>query len=48
MAGAKLGRYQVGPRIGVGGSAAVYLGRMTGPMSFERLVAIKVVHDHLS
>jgi len=48
LAGARLGRYQVGPRIGVGGSAAVYLGRLTGPMSFERLVAIKVVHDHLS
>jgi serine/threonine-protein kinase len=48
LAGTRLGRYQVGPRIGVGGSAAVYLGRLTGPMSFERLVAIKVVHDHLS
>lgn len=48
LAGAKLGRYQVGPRIGVGGSAAVYLARMTGPMNFEKFVAIKVVHDHLS
>lgn len=47
-AGAKLGRYQVGTRLGVGGSAAVYLGRLPGPMNFERLVAIKVVHDHLS
>lgn len=48
LAGSRLGRYQVGSRIGVGGSAAVYLGRLTGPMSFERFVAIKVVHDHLS
>ncbi len=48
VVGAKLGRYQVGPRIGVGGSAAVYLARTTGPMSSEEFVAIKVVHEHLS
>jgi len=48
MVGRRLGRYHVGPRIGVGGSAAVYLARLTGPMSFERMVALKVVHEHLS
>lgn len=48
LSGRMLGRYQVGPRLGVGGSAAVYLARLTGPMSFERLVALKVVHEHLS
>lgn len=48
LTGRKLGRYQIGARLGVGGSAAVYLARLLGPMSFERLVALKVVHEHLS
>ncbi len=48
LAGTRLGRYQVGPRLGAGGTASVYLARLAGPHSFERLVALKVVHDHLS
>jgi serine/threonine protein kinase len=47
LAGTRLGSYQVGARIGAGGSAAVYLARPTAPGD-ERLVAIKVVHEHLS
>lgn len=48
FAGTRLGKYDVGPRIGAGGSAAVYLGRLMGPLGPERVVALKVVHDHLS
>jgi eukaryotic-like serine/threonine-protein kinase len=48
LTGAALGRYQVGPRIGAGGSAAVYLGRLVGAPVGQELVALKVVHDHLS
>ena len=48
LAGTRLGRYQVGPRLGAGGTASVYLARLAGPHNFERLVALKVVHDHLS
>ncbi|MEZ4222158.1 MAG: serine/threonine-protein kinase [Polyangiaceae bacterium] len=48
LAGTRLGRYQVGPRLGAGGTASVYLARLSGPHNFERLVALKVVHDHLS
>lgn len=48
LAGARLGRYLVGPRLGAGGTASVYLARLTGPHNFERLVALKVVHEHLA
>ena len=48
LVGARLGRYQVGPRLGSGGTASVYLARFTGAHDFERLVALKVVHDHLA
>src|SRR5258706_11280755 len=45
--GTRLGHYQVGPKLGAGGSAAVYLARLMGSTQ-ERLVALKVVHEHLS
>jgi serine/threonine-protein kinase len=47
LAGTRLGAYQVGARIGAGGSAAVYLARPLAAGD-DRLVAIKVVHEHLS
>lgn len=47
LAGTRLGQYQVGARIGAGGSAAVYLARPIAPGD-ERLVALKVVHEHLA
>ncbi len=47
LAGTRLGAYQVGARLGAGGSAAVYLARTTEPGD-ERLVALKVVHEHLA
>lgn len=48
LSATRLGRYKVGPRLGAGGTASVYLARLAGPHNFERLVALKVVHDHLS
>ncbi|MBX3129895.1 MAG: protein kinase [Polyangiaceae bacterium] len=48
LTGSRLGQYLIGPRLGAGGTASVYLARLAGPHGFERLVALKVVHDHLS
>lgn len=44
---ARLGRYELIRELGVGGMARVYLGRVQADGGFERLVAIKVLHDHL-
>lgn len=46
VAGTRLGRYVVGPRIGSGGTASVYLARLAD--NPEQLVALKVVHEHLA
>jgi tRNA A-37 threonylcarbamoyl transferase component Bud32 len=43
-----LGRYQLGEVIGSGGMATVYVGTLQGAAGFERKVAIKVIHPHLS
>lgn len=45
--GTKLGPYTIVRRIGVGGMAELYLGRASGPGSFEKAFAVKVVHPHL-
>jgi serine/threonine protein kinase len=47
LSGQKIGRYRLGARLGVGGAASVYLGRLTGPHGFERMVALKLIHEHL-
>jgi serine/threonine-protein kinase len=47
LAGTRLGNYQVGVRLGAGGSAAVYLARPAA-LGDDRLVALKVVHEHLA
>jgi len=43
-----VGRYELVQRLGHGGMATVYLGRVTGSAGFEKLVAIKVIHPHLA
>ena len=43
----RYGRYEALHRIASGGMASVYLGRTRGPGGFERLVALKVMHDHI-
>ncbi|MDJ0761542.1 MAG: serine/threonine-protein kinase [Myxococcota bacterium] len=42
------GRYEVICPIDQGGMASVYVGRLSSMAGFERLVAIKVIHEHLS
>ncbi|HHH11649.1 MAG TPA: serine/threonine protein kinase, partial [Sorangium sp.] len=46
--GTRYGRYEVIRRLAAGGMATVYLGCSRGPGGFERLVAIKVMHDHIA
>src|ERR1019366_3606819 len=43
-----LGQYAIYDEIGVGGMAAVHIGRLTGPANFARIVAIKRLHAHLA
>lgn len=48
LSGTRLGRYLLGDRLGAGGAASVYLAQLRGPHDFERLLAVKVVHEHLT
>src|SRR6185503_7040598 len=43
----KIGRYRILCELGHGAMAFLYLGRAVGPGSFERLFAIKMIHEHL-
>jgi serine/threonine protein kinase len=45
--GQPLGRYVLGTLLGAGGAASVYMARLDGPQGFERVMAIKLVHEHL-
>jgi serine/threonine protein kinase len=45
--GQPLGRYVLGTLLGQGGAASVYMARLDGPHGFDRVVAIKLVHEHL-
>lgn len=45
--GERLGRYILGTCLGAGGAAGVYLARLDGPRGFERVLALKIVHEHL-
>jgi serine/threonine-protein kinase len=48
MLARRLGRYEVEREIAAGGMAKVYLGRVVGEGGFARLVALKVMHEHLA
>ena len=43
----QLGRFELLMEMGQGGMATLYLARMRGPDDFEKVVAIKKIHDHL-
>ena len=44
----RVGRYDILFPIAQGGMAEVYAGRLTGIAGFQRMVAIKTIHSHLS
>lgn len=44
----RIGRYEMIYPISHGGMASVFAGRLTGLAGFQRLVAIKIIHPHLS
>jgi len=41
------GRYELLMQMGTGGMATLYLARIRGPKNFEKLLAIKKIHEHL-
>lgn len=47
-AGRKFGRYEILARLAAGGMAEVYVARAQGVAGFERLVALKVLHQNLA
>ncbi|MBN2525658.1 MAG: serine/threonine protein kinase [Deltaproteobacteria bacterium] len=48
LEGKQIGRYELIYHIASGGMASVYAGRLVGMAGFERLVAIKIIHPHLT
>jgi serine/threonine-protein kinase len=44
----RIGRFDVVYPLAQGGMASVHVGRISGMAGFEKLVAIKVIHPHLS
>jgi tRNA A-37 threonylcarbamoyl transferase component Bud32 len=46
--GAQIGRWQVIRRLGSGGMADVYLSHAKGEAGFEKVVALKLMHQHLA
>src|SRR5687768_2317226 len=43
----KIGRYTILTELGVGGMSTVYLARSRGLGDFERLFALKMIHENL-
>lgn len=43
-----VGRYEIIYPVGQGGMASVYAARLSGMAGFEKLFAVKVIHQHLS
>lgn len=41
-------RYELITKLASGGMASIYLGRFIGTPDFERLVAVKIIHPHLT
>jgi serine/threonine-protein kinase len=42
------GRFELLVKMGSGGMATLYLARIRGPQQFQKLIAIKKVHEHLA
>ncbi|MDY0003567.1 MAG: serine/threonine-protein kinase [Polyangia bacterium] len=48
LEGRRFGRFELLLQMGQGGMATLFLARIRGPQNFEKLIAIKKIHDHLS
>ena len=46
--GRSFGRYQLLLEMARGGMAALYLARLRGPEKFEKLLVVKLIHEHLA
>jgi serine/threonine-protein kinase len=46
--GRRFGRYELLLELAAGGMATLHLARLCGPEQFEKLVAIKIIHPHLT
>jgi len=46
--GERADRYELVERLGHGGMATVFLARTSGPAGFQKWVAVKRIHEHLS
>jgi len=44
----QFGRYELLLELAAGGMATLYLARLRGPEGFEKLVALKIIHPHLT
>ncbi len=44
----RLGKYELFAKIAAGGMAEVYLARLRGPMNFQKVVVVKVIHPQLA
>lgn len=44
----QFGRYELLLELAAGGMATLYLSRLRGPEGFEKLVALKIIHAHLT
>ncbi len=44
----RFGRYELLLELAAGGMATLYLARLRGPSGFEKLVALKIIHPHLT
>lgn len=44
----RIGRYRIGPVLGVGGMGTVYRAEVHGEAGFRRACAVKVLHPHLA
>jgi len=42
------GRYELITKLASGGMASIYLGRLIGAENFQRFVAVKIIHPHLT
>jgi len=48
LLGKRLGKYEILALLALGGTAEIYLARVSGAAGFEKYVVVKCLHDHLA